>query len=95
MRVFVFGDAEEEDGGDLAVDDLVDDFGQAVQRELVLAGHRGDLAFEVLAVVDEEGVDEVVDGELVFPDEVAQAGVLPQAAEPSGGETGWLLGVPS
>ena len=54
---------------------------QPVERELVLARHRGDLAPEVRAVVDEQRVDQVVDRQPVLADEVAEPGM---AAEPAG-----------
>ena len=60
-RVLVLGDAEEEDAGDAQLGHLGDRLAEPVERELVLAGHRGDLAAEVRAVVDEQGIDQVVD----------------------------------
>ncbi len=86
--VLVGGDAEQKDAGDLEVDDLRDHLAQAVERELVLAGHRGDLALEVAAVVDEQGVDEVVDRQPMLADEVAEPGVGPESAGAPDRESG-------
>src|SRR3972149_2673713 len=52
------GQAEQEDGGDAQRPQLPGLGGQHVERELVLAGHRLDLAPNVLAVGDEQRVDE-------------------------------------
>ncbi len=62
-RVLVLGDPEEDDPRDTQLGDLGDHLAEAVERELILARHRGDLAPEVLAVVDEQGIDQVVDGQ--------------------------------
>ena len=80
-RVLVRGDAEEEDRRDAQLGDLGDRLAEAVERELVLAGHRGDLAPQVRAVVDEQRVDQVVDRQPMLADQVAEPGM---AAEPAG-----------
>ena len=49
-------------------------FAQPVERELILARHRGDLAPQVLAVVDEQRVDQVVHGQMVLADQLAKPG---------------------
>ena len=41
-------------------------FAEPVERELVLARHRRDFAPKVLAVMDEERIDQVVDGRDAF-----------------------------
>ena len=61
--VLVLGDAEEEDRRDAQLGHLGDRLAQPVERELILARHRGDLAPQVRAVVDEQRVDQVVDGQ--------------------------------
>ena len=80
-RILVLGDAEEDDRRDPQLGDLGDRLAEPVERELVLAGHRRDLAAEVVSVVDEQGIDQVVDGQLRFADQVAEPGM---AAEPAG-----------
>ena len=66
--VLVLGDAEEDDRRDAQLGGLGDRLAQPVERELILARHRGDLAPEVRAVVDEQRVDQVVDGQPVLAD---------------------------
>ena len=55
-------------------DDLGDGFAQPVERELVLARHRRDLAPQVLAVIDEQRIDQVVDGQAAFRGPDREAG---------------------
>ena len=62
-RVLVLRDAEEEDRRDAQLGHLGDRLAEPVERELVLAGHRRDLPPQVLAVVDEQRIDQVVDGQ--------------------------------
>ena len=58
--VLVLGDAEEQDRRDAQLGHLGDRLAQPVERELILARHRRDLAPQVLAVIDEQRIDQVV-----------------------------------
>ena len=76
----MLGDSEEEDCRDAQLGRFGDGFAQPVERELVLARHRRDLAPQVFAVIDEQRIDQVVDAEARFTDQVAKPRM---AAEPS------------
>ncbi len=79
-RVLVLGDAEEDDRRDAQLGGLGDRLAQPVERELILARHRGDLATEIPAVVDEQRVDQVVHGQPVLAQHRRGAGDGPGAA---------------
>ena len=71
--VFVLGDSEEEDRRDAQLGRFGDGFAEPVERELVLARHRRDFAPKVLAVINEQRIDQVVDGETRFTDHAREA----------------------
>ena len=81
-------DAEQQDGGDAQVDDAAHLGGQPVDGELGDAGHRLHVHRAVPPVRNEDGIDEVADGDAGLADHVAQAGGAAQPPLACDGEVG-------
>ena len=77
-RILMRGDAEEEDGRDPQLGHLRDPLAQPVERVLILAGHRRDLAAQVRAVVDEHRVDQVIQPQPFLTHQVAKPRMAPE-----------------
>ena len=77
--VLLLWDAEEEDCRNAQLGRL--DYGvtKPVQGDLKLAGHRRDFPAQVLAVINEERIDQIVSGEPRFADHVPEPRVTPKA----------------
>ena len=75
------GETEEKDGVDAERAQFVGLAGELIEREVVLAGHRGDLFADVVTVRDEDGIYEVSGIEAGLPDEGAEAVTGAEAAE--------------
>jgi hypothetical protein len=75
-RVLLVGDAEEDERLQPQIDAAPNFFGQAVEAELIVAGHRGDFFLDAAAGADEEGEDEVIDGQGCLADELPHQGMM-------------------
>ena len=73
--------AEEQHAGDAQAGDLLDLGGELIDRELIAARHRPDLAPHAVAVGDEQRIDEPIDRQRRLADEPAQRLGAAQAAQ--------------
>ena len=87
-RVFMLGDTEEQDCRQAQVGRFSHRVAEPVERELVLARHRRDFAPKILAVIDEERINQVGDGEMRLGDQGAKPRMTAKAPWSMKGITG-------
>ncbi len=73
--------------GDPQLDRFAHRLDQQVDRQAVDAGHRGHRFLLSLPVPNEHGPDQIIDGQLMFPNEGPRPGEASVAAHPRGGKT--------